>query len=179
MSHSLPPHGLYSLPSSPVHGISQAIILAWVAISFSSESFWPRDQTHISWIGKWILYHWATWETRQSCLVPCLLHTFLNASMRFLAFILNHFSLPIKWQYSALKIYLWVGRLLNNLLWLLLCKSAFFSSLELTSLSWFGVGVGEDVALCLFCLDFIFEDFVLLSRQGDLAAWQRRGKQLL
>ena len=27
-------------------------------------------------------------------------------------------------------------------------------------------------------LSNIFEDFVLLSRQGDLAAWQRRGKQL-
>ena len=22
----------------------------------------PRDQTHISWIGRWILYHWATGE---------------------------------------------------------------------------------------------------------------------
>ena len=27
----------YSLPGSPVHGISQAAILEWVAISFSTE----------------------------------------------------------------------------------------------------------------------------------------------
>ena len=44
------------------HGISQARILEWVAISFSRGSSWPRDQTHVSCIGRWILYYWATWE---------------------------------------------------------------------------------------------------------------------
>ena len=33
---------------SSVHGISQARILEWVAISFSMGSSWPRDWTHIS-----------------------------------------------------------------------------------------------------------------------------------
>ena len=33
---------------SSVHGIFQAWILAWVAISSSRGSFWPRDQTCIS-----------------------------------------------------------------------------------------------------------------------------------
>ena len=47
---------------SSVHGISQARILEWVAISFSKESSWPRDRTRISYIGRWILYHWATRE---------------------------------------------------------------------------------------------------------------------
>ena len=28
-------------------------------------SSWPRDQTCISYIGGWILYHWATWEALQ------------------------------------------------------------------------------------------------------------------
>ena len=32
----------YSLPDSSIHGISQAIILEWVAISFSRGSSWPR-----------------------------------------------------------------------------------------------------------------------------------------
>ena len=45
---------------SSIHGISQARILKWVAISFSRESSWLRDQTHVSCIGRWILYHWAT-----------------------------------------------------------------------------------------------------------------------
>ena len=34
-----------SLPGSSFHGISQARILEWVAISFSRGSSWPRDQT--------------------------------------------------------------------------------------------------------------------------------------
>ena len=38
----------YSLPGSPVHGIFQARMLEWVAISFSTGSSWPRDQTHVS-----------------------------------------------------------------------------------------------------------------------------------
>ena len=39
-----------SLLASSVHGIFQARILEWVPISFSRESSWPRDQTHISWV---------------------------------------------------------------------------------------------------------------------------------
>ena len=31
-----------------VHGISQARILEWVAISYSRGSSWPKDQTHVS-----------------------------------------------------------------------------------------------------------------------------------
>ena len=46
-----------SLPGSSVHGILQARILEWVAIPFSRRSSWPRDQTHVSCIGRWILNH--------------------------------------------------------------------------------------------------------------------------
>ena len=52
-----------SLLGSSVHGISQARILEWVAISFSRGSSWFRDQTHVSCIaGRFftILYHWGT-----------------------------------------------------------------------------------------------------------------------
>ena len=49
-----------SLPGSSVHGISQARILEWVAISFFRQSSWLRDQTQVSGIGRWILYHWTT-----------------------------------------------------------------------------------------------------------------------
>ena len=38
----------YSLPGSSVHGISQARMLEWIAMSFSRGSSWPRDQIHIS-----------------------------------------------------------------------------------------------------------------------------------
>ena len=43
MPDSLQPHGLYSLPDSSVHGILQARLLEWVAISSSRGSSWPRD----------------------------------------------------------------------------------------------------------------------------------------
>ena len=38
----------YSLPGFSVHGISQARILVWVAISYSRESSWSRDQTLVA-----------------------------------------------------------------------------------------------------------------------------------
>ena len=41
--------------------IYQARILNRVAISLFRGSSWPRGQTPISHIGRWILYHWATW----------------------------------------------------------------------------------------------------------------------
>ena len=49
-----------NLPDSSVHGISQARILEWVAISSSRGSSLPRDRTPISCIsciGRQILYH--------------------------------------------------------------------------------------------------------------------------
>ena len=55
-------------PGSSVHGIFQAKILGWVAISSSRGSSWPKDWTHIlyvSCIGRWVLYHWVTWEAQE------------------------------------------------------------------------------------------------------------------
>ena len=46
----------YSLPGSSVHGIFQARILVWVAISCSQGSFQPKDQTSIFCTDKQILY---------------------------------------------------------------------------------------------------------------------------
>ena len=37
-----------SLPGSSIHGIFQALVLEWVAFSFSRGSSWPRDQTQVS-----------------------------------------------------------------------------------------------------------------------------------
>ena len=42
---------------SSVHRISQARILAWVALFSSRESSQPRDWTGVSCIGRWNLYH--------------------------------------------------------------------------------------------------------------------------
>ena len=48
-----------SPPGSSLHGISQARVLEWVAISYSRGSSQPRNQTYISCIscfGRWVLY---------------------------------------------------------------------------------------------------------------------------
>ena len=45
----------YSPAGSSVHGILQARILGWVAISSSRGSSPPRNQIHISCIGRWTL----------------------------------------------------------------------------------------------------------------------------
>ena len=58
---------------------SQARILEWVAIFFSRGSSLPRDRTQVSYIGRQILYHWATRVSlgnccclvTQSCLIVC------------------------------------------------------------------------------------------------------------
>ena len=53
-----------SPPGSSVQGILLARILEQLAIFHSKVSSWPRNQTGIScvsWIGKIILYHCATW----------------------------------------------------------------------------------------------------------------------
>ena len=54
-----------SLPGSCVHVIFQAKTLEWVATSSSRGSSPSRDRTQVSCvscIGRWILYHCATWE---------------------------------------------------------------------------------------------------------------------
>ena len=53
-------HGLYSLPGSSVHGISQARILEWVAISFTRGLSQFRDQTLVSCIGRHGLPQWIS-----------------------------------------------------------------------------------------------------------------------
>ena len=51
-----------SLPGSSIHGIFQARVLEWAAISFSRGSSWPRDWTWVSRIAGRHFTIWATWE---------------------------------------------------------------------------------------------------------------------
>ena len=46
-----------SLPGSSVHGIFQARVMEWIAISFSRGSSWPRNQTRVSRIVGRHFYH--------------------------------------------------------------------------------------------------------------------------
>ena len=55
-----------SLPGSSVHGIFQAIVLEWIAISFSRGSSQPRNRTRVSRIVDKRFTVWATREVQQS-----------------------------------------------------------------------------------------------------------------
>ena len=66
-----------SLPGCSSHGISQARMLERVVISFSRGSSWPRDGTHVSCFGRWVLYHWATrqaWYKHNHYIIICDTH---------------------------------------------------------------------------------------------------------
>ena len=52
----------YSLPGSSVHGIFQAVVLEWIAISFSRGSSRPRDRTRVSHI---VDRRFTVWATRK------------------------------------------------------------------------------------------------------------------
>ena len=60
-SSSFWPHG-YSPPGSSIHGILQAKILEWVAVSLSRGPSWPRDRTWVSCIAGSFFTIWATRE---------------------------------------------------------------------------------------------------------------------
>ena len=55
-----------SLPGSSVHGIFQASLLEWVAISFSRGSSRPRDWTRVSCI---VGRHFTVWTTREAQII--------------------------------------------------------------------------------------------------------------
>ena len=63
-------------------GITQTRILGWVAISFFRGSSQIRDRTHISCIGRWILYHWATRETMFNLSLVKFSHSVMSDSLQ-------------------------------------------------------------------------------------------------
>ena len=62
VSDSLGPYGPHGGPGSSIHGIFQARILEWGAISFSRRFSWPRDWTRVSHIVGRCFTAWATRE---------------------------------------------------------------------------------------------------------------------
>ena len=60
-----------SLPGFSIHGIFQASVLEWVAISFPKGSSFPRDQTQVSHI---VGRHSTLWTSREAPIV----HNCLN-----------------------------------------------------------------------------------------------------
>ena len=102
-----------SPPGSSIHGILQARLLEWGAISFSRGFSWPRDLTCISCICRWVLYHWATREIQ----IFKIFSYFWVSSMYpfFSYFLILLICVCILWffkrstQFVAIVMVLWVG----------------------------------------------------------------------
>ena len=88
-----------SLSGSSVHGIFQAKVLEWVAISFSRGSSWPRDRTQVSHIVDRCFTIWATREvpthnsgvSLKTWKIPCRHFHFPGAHLEVLKKITNSF----------------------------------------------------------------------------------------
>ena len=80
-----------NLPDSSVHGIFQARMLEWVAISFSRRSSPPRDWTRVSHIvGRCFI----VWATREACRqILCFLFKPFFGQAHYFYF----FHLPSRW----------------------------------------------------------------------------------
>ena len=61
-----------SLPGYSIHGIFQAKVLEWVAISFSRGSSWTRDWTQVFHIAGRRFTIWATREVPYICVYICV-----------------------------------------------------------------------------------------------------------
>ena len=116
---SLCHHMDFSPPGSSVHGILQARILEWVAISFSRGSSQPRDQTQVTHIVKDYLLTeppgkpWRSlppWRKRQTrgrkreaelgtpfSVSPLRYSLWLSCSQGLLLFLLQHPQINSKW----------------------------------------------------------------------------------
>ena len=110
-----------SPPGSSVHGILQARILEWVAISSSRRSSQPRDQTHISYvscIGKRILSHQHhLWSPRCGCSTS-------NREEEGDSFRCSYVSVKSEGKYYSM--------------WFILCiKLSYFKTLQVKCSEWF------------------------------------------
>ena len=65
-----------SPPGSSVHGILQARILEWVAISFTRGSSWPKDWTQVFCIVGRFFIIWPIREAHHLSLIPIFLENY-------------------------------------------------------------------------------------------------------
>ena len=84
-----------SPPGSSVHGILQARILEWVAISFSGTSSQPRDRTWVSCIASRFFTIWAIREAQTQSLIADCLFSFQRSS-----FYLFHSQVEAFWNWN-------------------------------------------------------------------------------
>ena len=81
-----------NLPGFSVHGILQARVLEWVAISFFRGSSWPKDRTRVSHIVGRRFNLWATREAPKLCAISCFT---MQITLAFDYYLLSHGHLMV------------------------------------------------------------------------------------
>ena len=79
-----------SLPGSSIHGIFQARVLEWVAISFSRGSSQPRDQIWVSRTAGRRFTIWATTEDKNNFIWWSIFNTASDFEIRFIYLKISH-----------------------------------------------------------------------------------------
>ena len=100
-----------NLPGSSIHGIFQARILEWVAISFSRRSSKPRDRTQVSCVIGRCFIIWATGEVQPRQHIKKQRHHFAHKS-------------PYSQSYGFSSSYIWMWELNDKEGWVL--KNCYF-----------------------------------------------------
>ena len=96
-----------SLPGSSVHGIFQASVLEWVAISSSRLSSQPRNQTSVSCMTGRFFTIWTTWEALEKVKAPksglqiqvCFFIVYCEGKTK------STHSLYLDWMYAWILLY--------------------------------------------------------------------------
>ena len=93
-----------SVPDSSVHGLFQARILEWVAISSPRESSWPRDWTwlsHVSWTAGGFFTCWVNFSDYN---MPCFFSQMLLGQTQWSTGVISFMI----WPYSNARAWYWV-----------------------------------------------------------------------
>ena len=110
----------YSTQGSSVCDIFQAKILECMAISFFTGSS-QRDQTHVSCIGKQILYHWVTRKAHISSVSKAIIKIYSFSLLVILIFLNLKNQIPLAFKVKfpgGSQSLCWIPSL-GNLLWAL------------------------------------------------------------
>ena len=101
-----------SLPGSSVHGIFQARILEWVAISFSRWSSQPRDRT---WVSRVVGRRITIWATREALSHLLFNNQFIANSSSVYCYTESEQCSSKPWGFTSIKSEMYLHKLLSRI----------------------------------------------------------------
>ena len=150
----------YGLPHSSVHGIFQARVLEWVAISFSRGSFQPRDWTQVSWIVGRYFTVWATRKVQGLSLLKLMSIELVMPSNRL---IFCHPLLLLPSIFPSISVFF--NESVLHIRWSKFGVSASSSVLPMNIQEWFPLGFTDLISLQFKGLSRVFSNTTVQKHQ--------------